>query len=91
MNPGFNPLSLTSGLSFTRILGSISKTIGIIRNVAPLYQNVKPLISKAPELLNRIKSLRENINTIKSPTTNYMQEPPKIVNNNAQNGPNFFQ
>lgn len=91
MNFGLNPLSAGSGLTFTRVLGSISKTIGIIRQMAPLYQDIKPLFKKAPILLDRISKIREGINNVKIPSSNYMQEVEKNVGNQTGGGPNFFQ
>jgi len=97
MNFGLNGLG--GGLSFMRILGSISKTLGIVRQVAPLYQNVKPLLSKAPQFLARINSLRGMAQTsrsnlalpVKNVTNSNLKELEHTVTYQSDGGPVFFQ
>ncbi len=43
--------STSTGLSFTKILSGISKTLGVVNQAIPLYQQVKPIISKGKTLL----------------------------------------
>ena len=91
MNFGLNPFTVSSGLSFTRILGSISKTIGIVRGIAPIYKDIKPLIQKAPILLERLRTVRNGVSSIKSSSSNYMQQIEKVDEKTSNSGPNFFQ
>lgn len=92
MNFGLNPFTVSSGLSFTRILGSISKTLGIVRGIAPIYKDIKPLIQKAPKLLERLTQVRNNISTLREPSSNnYMTSSIDNVENTPNYGPTFFK
>ena len=91
VNFGINPFTVSSGLSFTRILGSISKTLGIIRGVAPIYRDMKPIFQKVPLLFERLNAVRNGVSNFKIPTNNYMQEVTKNVEQMSIKGPNFFQ
>lgn len=36
---------VTSGLTFTKVLGGISKTLGVANQIIPLYREAKPMIN----------------------------------------------
>jgi len=50
----------TSGLTFTKILGGISKTLSVANQVIPLYQEAKPMINNAKTIFGVIKGLNNN-------------------------------
>ena len=78
-----------SGLSFTKILTGISKTLNVANQVIPLYQEAKPMINNAKNIFNVLKDIGKKDTT--SPIKNnikkdaFKQAP---INNN---NPRFFQ
>lgn len=49
-----------SGLTFTKILGGISKTLGIANQAIPIYKEVKPMFSKAKTLFSVVKEFKNS-------------------------------
>lgn len=49
----------TKALSFTKIIGGISKTLNIANQLIPLYTQAKPLISNARNILGVLKDFNE--------------------------------
>ena len=56
----FNTTGLTNGLSLTKIIGGISKTLQIANQMIPLYQKAKPMITNARSIFNVIKGIGKN-------------------------------
>lgn len=56
----FNAPSVARGLSFTKIIGGISKTLQIANQVIPLYQKAKPMISNARSMMGILKEFTKN-------------------------------
>lgn len=54
-----------SGLSFTKVLSGISKTLNIANQVIPLYREAKPMINNAKTILGVLK----DFNTPKTSNT----------------------
>ncbi len=46
-----------TGLSFTKILSGISKTLNVANQVIPLYKEAKPMINNAKTILGVLKEL----------------------------------
>lgn len=56
----FNAPGIARGLSFTKIIGGISKTLQIANQVIPLYQKAKPMISNARSMMGILKEFTKN-------------------------------
>lgn len=64
----YNTGIVTKGLSLTKIIGGLSKTLQIANQVIPLYQKAKPMISNARSLVSIVKEMGKNTKeTIKTP------------------------
>lgn len=57
---------VSSGLTFTKVLGGISKTLSIANQVIPLYREAKPMINNAKTILSVVKGLNSNNNNTTS-------------------------
>ncbi len=97
---GSNLGGITSGLSLTKVISGISKTLNIANQVIPLYQQVKPIISNASSILSVFKEFNSNDdkNTTSSPSNNVKSSTPAVTNTLPEkkelvaNGlPTFFQ
>ncbi len=56
----FNSIGITRGLSLTKIIGGISKTLQIANQMIPLYQKAKPMIQNARGIMNLMKDFGKN-------------------------------
>ncbi len=81
-----------TGLTLTRVLGGISKTLGIANQVIPLYREAKPMIRNARTILAVLKDMNKpstKTNTVKNTPvkkeTTFNSKPIKVVNS-----PSFF-
>ena len=64
----YNTGIVTKGLSLTKIIGGLSKTLQIANQVIPLYQKAKPMISNSSSLFSIVKEMGKNTKeTIKTP------------------------
>lgn len=54
---------VSSGLTLTKVLGGISKTLNIANQVIPLYQQAKPMIHNAKTILSVLKDVNKPANT----------------------------
>jgi len=95
----FGPRPISSGLSFGKVLGGISKTLGVVNQVIPLYKETKPMIQNARNAFSLIKEFSNtSTNRIMSNTEkNVKQIKEKIqtielIEKNTENkkGPTFF-
>lgn len=66
----FNLLNNPSGLSLTRILSSISKSLSLIEQIKPIYNNVKPLFKYLPNLYTNNYVEEKPSTKIKTPSNN---------------------
>lgn len=84
---------IRTGLTFTKVLGGISKTLNIANQVIPLYREAKPMIRNAKTILSVLKDVNKPTNNPKEKnkktlnTSNISNEksissPPTIKNNN---------
>ena len=56
----------TSGLTFSKVLSGISKTLNVANQVIPLYQQAKPMINNAKTIMSILKGLTNKSSSIKS-------------------------
>lgn len=85
-----------SGLSFTRVLGGISKTLNVVNQVIPIYKQAKPMISNARNALSLIKEFGNSTTTrVMEKTNNNLKDVKEkiqtISKSSNQKGPTFFQ
>lgn len=88
-----------SGLSFSKILFGLSRSLQIAKNIVPIYEQVSPLIKKVPSVMNKISTFRNqiyNINTSSlsnSSNNNIINTQKKSIKADNSNifGPTFFQ
>lgn len=83
---------VNSGLTFTKVLSGISKTLGVANQVIPLYREAKPMINNARTILAVLKGFNGKGSTTSNNSNNIstntkMEEVPKRV---QSSGPNFF-
>lgn len=77
-----------TGLTFTKVLSGISKTLNVANQVIPIYREARPMINNAKTILRALKDIGKNssstnnTNTIKNDTTQSV-----VSNNNIS----FFQ
>ncbi len=90
---------LGGGLSLTRVIGGISKTLNVVNQVIPLYKEAKPLVNNARNAINLLKDISktttkrviENTNKNIGPIKEKMQNITNISNISSEKGPTFFQ
>ena len=84
-----------SGLTLTKVLSGLSKTLNVANQVIPIYKEAKPIINNAKTIFNALKDIGKSNNTKSndSPTTNSVETKkdtiPTLVPN--KNNPRFFQ
>lgn len=88
----FNGISLSRGLSLTKIIGGISRTLQIANQIIPLYQKAKPAIQNARSVLNVLKEMNKsstNSNTTKTVIPATIEENVELTKK-TQASPTFF-
>lgn len=85
----------TSGLTFSKVLGGISKTLSIANQVIPLYQQAKPMINNAKTIFSVLKEFNtKNPETTKTSTTKSSIQEVSYTEKQTMpntNSPVFFQ
>ncbi len=56
----FNAPGVARGLSFTKVIGGLSKTLQIANQVIPLYQKAKPMIHNARSMMGILKEFKKS-------------------------------
>ena len=81
------------GLTFSKVLNGISKSLSIANQVIPLYQQTKPMINNARSIYKTVKSLNGK-KSINKPKNNNVIIENKISDNDNNkklyNRPVFF-
>ena len=72
----------TRGLSLTRILTGLSKSLTIVEQIIPIYQKVSPSISNLRNIVSKFKVNNYSNNNIKQTKT--------ITNISNSSNPTFF-
>ena len=82
-----------TGLSFTKVISGISKTLNVANQVIPLYKEAKPMINNAKTILGALKDIGKGNNnqttTLKNSEKTKKDTTPeaRIISNN---NPTFF-
>lgn len=84
----------TTGLTFSKVLGGISKTLSIANQVIPLYQQAKPMINNAKTIMSVLKGLNKK-ETQNQPTNKTTEKETQNIEKKEltdfKNAPSFFQ
>lgn len=59
-----------TGLTFTKVLSGISKTLNVANQVIPIYREARPMINNAKTILGALKDIGKNSNNNSSSTNN---------------------
>ena len=82
-----------TGLSFTKVLSGISKTLNVANQVIPLYREAKPMMNNAKTILGALKDIGKGNNnqttTLKNNKTTKKDTTPKSRTVSNHN-PTFF-
>ena len=93
------PSPVRSGLTLSKVIGGVSKTLNIAKQIIPLYMQAKPMISNARNAFKIAKGILSTPSTSntsqndnvassnKEKTTTTKEEQPTIV---STNNPVFF-
>ena len=83
-----------TGLSFTKVLSGLSKTLNVANQVIPIYREAKPMIHNAKTIFSALKDIGKSTTNSTTTNTNIKNQEeikkdttPKVVSNNA---PRFF-
>ncbi len=55
----FGPNTIGTGLSFTRVLGGLSRVLGIANQAIPIYKEIKPMIGNARKVMGVLKEFNK--------------------------------
>lgn len=85
---------INNGLTLTKVIGGLSKTLSIANQVIPLYKEAKPMINNARNILSVLKdfnkgSSNNNIKTSKDTNSNYEKDT-YVEEKRVYNNPSFF-
>lgn len=61
----FGPNQIGAGLSLTRVLGGLSKTLSIANQAIPIYKEIKPMIGNARKVMSVLKEFNSSQNNDK--------------------------
>lgn len=89
----YNATGLTKGLSLTKVIGGINKTLQVMNQVIPLYQKAKPLITNARSIFSVIKDISKNKATQDISIKNNQPSSTKIMDQKKESittSPTFF-
>ena len=83
-----------SGLTFTKVLGGISKTLSIANQVIPLYREAKPMINNAKTILSVLKDMSGSKTTSNKTSVKVQNDVKKDTISGprtiSRNNPRFF-
>lgn len=84
-----------TGLTLTKVLGGISKTLSVANQVIPLYQQAKPMIKNAKTVLSVLKDMNKSPNNSSNKIIANQNVKPNNTNTNnvrllKTNNPVFF-
>jgi len=75
-----------SGLTMTKVIGGLTKTLNIANQAIPLYKEAKPMINNARNIYSVLKSFANNKNNSFNNNVNNK----KITYEKKSNNPTFF-
>lgn len=76
------PNTSSSGLSFSKVLSGISKTLNVANQVIPLYKQAKPMINNAKNILSVLKDI--NVKSPKQTNSSYSQSKSDLINKKTE-------
>ena len=82
-----------TGLSFTKVLSGLSKTLNIANQVIPIYKEAKPMINNARTILGALKEFGQSNNTSNTTNTTSNEKEKDTVLERvtvSPNNPKFF-
>ncbi len=82
-----------SGLTFSKVLSGISKTLSVANQVIPLYREAKPMINNAKNILSVLREMNtgsSNKDSEKAKTKEIKKDSIKKTKTNYSNSPTFF-
>ena len=82
-----NPIN--NGLTFTKVLSGISKTLSVANQVLPLYREAKPMINNAKTILSVLKNVNKK-QVQDKPIKKVIKKEEIITKNFKTNNPSFF-
>lgn len=88
----FNSITpYSSGLSLTKIIGGLSKTLQIANQIIPIYQKAKPAIANARSIFKVIKEINTPDTKEKQTTNSNLElDSPKEQEKVLYQAPTFF-
>lgn len=88
----FGANTIRSGLTFSRVLSGISKSLNFANQVIPIYQQAKPVINNARQVLAAIKEFsHSDIPKTKVKETINPQKNTSFKSQSSLANPVFFQ
>ena len=81
-----------TGLSLTKVITGLSKTLSVANQVIPLYREAKPMINNAKTIFSALKEFGKNNNTNKQDNSLKVvkEEKKETPLKGASNTPSFF-
>lgn len=82
-----------TGLSFTKVLSGISKTLNVANQVIPIYKEAKPMINNAKTILGALKEFGKSTNSnseARSTNQNTTKKDTVPTLRTVSNNPKFF-
>lgn len=82
-----------TGLTFTKVLSGISKTLNVANQVIPIYKEAKPMINNAKTILGALKEFGKSNNSNSSTSSTNQDTTKKDTTpsiRTVSNNPKFF-
>lgn len=82
-----------TGLTFTKVLSGISKTLNVANQVIPIYKEAKPMINNAKTILGALKEFGKSSSSNSSTSSTNQDTTKKDTTLEARtvsNNPKFF-
>ena len=79
-----------TGLSFTKVLSGISKTLNVANQVIPIYKEAKPMINNVKTILGTLREFGKEKGTTNTNTVNTTKKDTTINQVISNNNPKFF-
>lgn len=82
-----------TGLTFTKVLSGISKTLNVANQVIPIYKEAKPMINNAKTILGALKEFGKSNNSNSGTSSTNQDTTKKDTTPNIRtvsNNPKFF-
>lgn len=91
----FGAETVTKGLSFTKVLSGLNKTLTIANQVIPIYRQAKPMIQNAKSAFQLLKTFnapqeKKSIATSKEVKAIPQKKTSQPIVSSSSNSPSFF-